>query len=211
MMDWTLRKMLAAIGLFGTCYLGLTTIVLHLLPTGYDPIRQVVSDYAVGKYGLWMDLGFFAGGIGVMALASTLYLRKDTERPPKMGATLLFIAGISLFVVGIFPTDVEGAPATMHGTIHNIVSQVIFILAPIGMLLISRRADKTWLEATLSAFILAGSFFAANSILVLDATGLAERLFIAVLLGWWILASYHELNPSWVLKRHGRMTLQPTV
>jgi hypothetical protein len=54
--------------------LGLTTLILHLQPTGYDPVRQVLSDYAVGAFGTEMALGFFVGGVGVAALAIGILL-----------------------------------------------------------------------------------------------------------------------------------------
>jgi hypothetical protein len=42
-------------------------IVLHVLPTGYDPIRDAVSDYGVGPYRPWFWLQAVAGGLAWLA------------------------------------------------------------------------------------------------------------------------------------------------
>lgn len=47
-------------------------IVLHVLPTGYNPIRDAVSDYGVGPYRAWFWLQAVAGGVACLALAIAL-------------------------------------------------------------------------------------------------------------------------------------------
>jgi len=141
-----------------------------------------------------MSLGFFIGGIGVAALAFAIYGGNEHRLATRVGAAFLLVAGLALFVVGAFPTDVEGSPVTSHGTIHNLLSQVVFTLGPIGILLVSASRGRKWFLPTLSAFILTGAFFATEGILSLNMNGLAERLFILVLLSWWLLASYSEFE-----------------
>ena len=48
----------------------LALIALHLLPTGYSPVRDAVSDYGVGPYraGFWAQA--LAGGIASLAQRS---------------------------------------------------------------------------------------------------------------------------------------------
>ena len=38
-----LVKALALVGMIGIAYIGLTTLILDFAPTGYDPVRQVIS------------------------------------------------------------------------------------------------------------------------------------------------------------------------
>ena len=57
-------RLLAVVSLLGSVYFGLSVIALHFLPTGYNPVSQEVSDYAVGPFGAWMDLLGFRGGRG---------------------------------------------------------------------------------------------------------------------------------------------------
>jgi hypothetical protein len=43
-------------------------LLLHVLPTGYDPVRDAVSDYAIGRYraGFWVITGTaIATGIAI--------------------------------------------------------------------------------------------------------------------------------------------------
>jgi hypothetical protein len=47
-------------------------IVLHALPTGYNPIRDAVSDYGVGPYRGWFWLQAVAGGLACLFLAIAL-------------------------------------------------------------------------------------------------------------------------------------------
>lgn len=47
-------------------------IVLHFVPTGYNPIRDAVSDYGVGPYRAWFWLQAVAGGLGCLALGIAL-------------------------------------------------------------------------------------------------------------------------------------------
>ena len=189
------EKFLALVGMFGAAYFGLTILVLHFEPTGYDPLRQAVSDYGVGRFAVEMQLGFFAGGISLVSLALAFALA-DEGRVLKLGSLLLLIGGVALFIAGGFPTDIAGAAATLHGTIHSSLSLVVFTSAPIGMLLVSYGNGRRWFWTTMSALAAAGGFFAATLILSLDAGGVAERLFILVLLLWWFAASWRQFRTS---------------
>jgi hypothetical protein len=50
------------------------TSTLHFLPTGYNPIRHAVSDYAVGRYGPLFRIGLWSSSIGMLTLAVGLAL-----------------------------------------------------------------------------------------------------------------------------------------
>ncbi len=187
------EKALAVVGMVGIACFGLTVLALHFAPTGYDPIRQVVSDYAVGRFAVEMELGFFAGGVGLVALAVAIALANQ-GRTSKSGASLLVVAGAALFIVGAFPTDIEGAAVTLHGTVHGILSLVVFTLSPVGMLLVSYAEGRRLFWTTASALLAAGSFVTAQITFSLDVAGLAERLFILVLVLWSFTASLRLLK-----------------
>jgi hypothetical membrane protein len=176
-------KIVALMAILGMGYFGLTVLVLHFLPTGYDPVRQFVTDYAVGQYALEMELGFFAFGAGVAALAIAIALANDS-RIQRFGASMLFFTGVCLFLVGLFPTDVEGAAVTLHGEIHFVLSSVVFILTPISILLVSYGKGRRWFVTALSSLILAGIIVPVTVTPTLGAGGLVERIFVLVLLVW---------------------------
>ena len=47
-------------------------VAWHILPTGYNPIRHAVSDYAIGRYGYSFRIGRWTSSLGVLALAFAL-------------------------------------------------------------------------------------------------------------------------------------------
>jgi hypothetical membrane protein len=188
-------KIVALIAILGLAYFGLTVLVLHFLPTGYDPVRQFISDYAVGQYALEMELGFFAFGVGVAALAVAIALASDS-RIFRFGASMLFFNGVCLFLVGLFPTDIEGAATTLHGGIHLALSLVVFSLNPACILFISYGKGRKWLVTALSSLVFAGVVVAVDVALALGAAGLAERLFVLVLLAWQLGFSFDAFRKS---------------
>lgn len=187
--SWPWTRILSLVSLAGLSCFGLSVLFLHLAPTGYDPIRQAVSDYAVGPFGVFMAIGFFGGGVGVAALGVALLLAASPSRAFNVGTALVLVAGISLFLVGLFPTDLEGSATTFHGMVHSVLSQVVFSLGPIGMLLISFCYGKRWFGVSILIYAVTGAFLAANLALSLGQTGIAERFFILFLLCWWLTAS----------------------
>lgn len=184
------QRALAFVGVAGTAYFALTVAALHFEPTGYSPVTQTVSDYGVGAFSVAMALGFFAGGIGMAALALVLRSASAGRRGLRVGSTLLLVAGVVLFLVGLFPTDIEGAPATAHGTAHNVLSLIVFVLAPTGMLEISHAKGRPWFSVTPLALAVAALSLVLDAALALDASGVVERIVITVIFGWVLLTSY---------------------
>jgi hypothetical membrane protein len=191
------EKVFALAGLVGLAYFGLTVILFLFEPTGFDPVRQTVSDYAVGWLGAGMTLGFFVGGAGAVSLGLALLTGRMEGRAFRAGSVLLLASGLALFAVGAFPTDIEGAPATFHGMVHNVLSLLVFTLGPLATILISYAHGRRWLSVALSGFVAAAVVLATVGVLGLAANGLAQRFLIAVLFGSWIYLSYNKFsNPS---------------
>ena len=100
-------------------------IVLHLLPTGYDPRRGAVSDYGIGRYRGWFWAQALAGAVACLALAVALADAKPSM--PTVAIVLLVIAGLARFLIPVFPTDQNGSRfRTVPGTIHMVLAIVIF-------------------------------------------------------------------------------------
>ena len=49
-------KAFSIIAALATAVQAVALIMLHLLPTGYNPVRDAVSDYGVGRYRGWFWL-----------------------------------------------------------------------------------------------------------------------------------------------------------
>jgi hypothetical membrane protein len=88
---------------------------LHIVPSGYDPVRHAVSDYAVGRYGYLFRIGLWVSSVGVLALAFALIT--GVHSPPLAAKDLVFLMLIPVARVGmtVFPTDLEGKPLSRTG------------------------------------------------------------------------------------------------
>jgi hypothetical protein len=99
-------------------------LVLHLLPTGYNPLRNAVSDYGVGKYRIWHRiavLSLAAAGFA-MAIASS-----GTAKPESsLVIGLLAIFAVVRTVIPFFPTDIEGQKLTTRGRVHWALAIITF-------------------------------------------------------------------------------------
>ena len=79
---------LAAIVLVLACFGAM--VVLHLTRTDLDPARQVMSEYANGRFGWFMTMVFYAMGLACIVVAvrvdraiqrRALSVRSDAARP----------------------------------------------------------------------------------------------------------------------------------
>ena len=100
-------------------------VALHLLPTGYDPRIDAVSDYGIGKYRGWFWAQALAGAVGCFTLAIALGDAKPSM--PSLAIVLLVIAGLARLFIPVFPTDQNGSRwQTVPGAIHMILAIAIF-------------------------------------------------------------------------------------
>ena len=175
------EKGLALVSMFGASYFGLTILLLSIFDSDYNPIAQVASDYGVGRYALEMYLGFLIGGISLVAFAIGLG-RSHVSRKSRVGTILLFVAGLILLLDSYFTTDLEGAPSTLHGTIHGFGGLVFFVAAPLGILLITRQLGRGRFLACALSLLFGYGLLVASSALSLNAGGLAERMIIESIL-----------------------------
>ena len=129
-------------------------IALHLLPTGYDPRIDAVSDYGIGKYrGLFWTQAL-AGAVGCFTLAVALGDAKPSM--PTEAIVLLVIAGLArLFLFLSFrpiKTAVGGRPCPGRSNMILailIFAAIIFAASKLGSTLEHRPAwhgVKGWLN-----------------------------------------------------------------
>jgi hypothetical protein len=100
-------------------------IVLHVLPTGYNPVRDAVSDYGVGPYRSWFWLQVVAGGLACLFLA--IALAKLHPFTPTQVVVALIVTAVARLPLPFFATDQGGNRfQTVHGTIHMILAVLAF-------------------------------------------------------------------------------------
>ncbi|HEV2137921.1 MAG TPA: DUF998 domain-containing protein [Nitrososphaerales archaeon] len=171
------------VGMLGTVYFGLTILALTLFDSDYNPVSQAASDYGVGRFAVEMNLGFFVGGIGLIAVAWAIG-RKETNVRSRGGSALFFVAGLVLIMNSYFTTNIEGGPATIHGTIHGLGGFVFFVTAPIGVILVCRKFGRGRLLTAVLGLVIGFFLLAIGGL-----SGLAERAILLVIFATVILAS----------------------
>ena len=169
-----------------------------MLPTGYDPKTDAVSDYGIGRYRGWFWTQALAGAVGCFALAVALADAKPSM--PTEAIVLLVIAGVARLLIPVFPTDQNGSRfQTVPGTIHMILAILIFTAiivaaSKLGSTLEHRPAwhgVKGWLTALPWVMIggAVGTLVAFVRPRLKRIGGLFERLFYVASIAWFFIVA----------------------
>jgi Protein of unknown function (DUF998) len=172
-------------------YIAITLGFLILRPD-LNPLRRVMSNYAVGPRGYLMEIAFIAFGSGLLALSATIAGSRVDGRRARVGSGLVGVAGIGLFVAAIFPTDVnpDDMAVTVTGTVHVAAGVVTFLCLTVGCVAL---AGVAWTQppATMVASVVAVvAFLIVVAGAAVGLRGLGQRIFLYTILAWLTLASY---------------------
>jgi hypothetical protein len=174
-------------------------IALHVLPTGYNPIRDAVSDYAIGRYRplFWV----FATSGAVAGLALAIALARSNPPKPTLTIVILVLSGVARFLIPVFPTDQAGSRfQTLKGTIHMVLAIAIFAsIAVAASNLGSTLGHETawhpvkglvdgWLPWVITATAIATGLAIAGPRLK-RVFGLIERLYYLSSITWFLVVS----------------------
>jgi len=204
-----MTRLLAIISLITTAIFVLAILILHILPTGVNPLISGISFYALSRYGYLFGLAIILIGISGMALSLALWPVVGSTAG-RIGLLLLIAWGLTTILAGLFPLDAPGAAPTLSGKIHTMAGMNFLLLAP-ALLLIELSRSKgaqphqprpitfwlAWmlLVAALLLFIFNGPLYS------LEIGGLIQRLYWLVTFLWLIFKSLQALQ---------RDTVQPT-
>jgi hypothetical protein len=100
-------------------------VVLHVLPTKYDAVRDAISDYGVGdfRHYFWAQLG--AGALACISVA--VALTGFHPYVPTVVVVLLLANAAARLLMPFFPTDQSGNRfETVKGTTHMLLAIVAF-------------------------------------------------------------------------------------
>jgi Protein of unknown function (DUF998) len=198
MTDPSIVQTLSIVAAVATGAQALALIMVHLLPTGYNPRRDAVSDYGVGRYRGWFWAQAVAGGVAGLALA--IALAETIPSIPNLVVVMLLISVAARFLIPLFATDQNGSRfQTVHGTIHMILAIVIFAALIIAASEFGSAVEheaawhsvKGWLSAL--PWVMTGA--AIGILLALRAPrlkerfGLIERLFYVSSIAWFFIVS----------------------
>jgi|SRR5271165_1281931 len=173
-------------------------VVLHVLPTGYSPVRDAVSDYGVGRYRgvYWLQL--VAGAAAGIALA--IALAESHPSKPTLAVVMLLVSALARLVLLAFPTDHGGSRfETVTGTVHMVLAVTIFASLIIAASELSGTlgSDPAWHDVkglvevlpwvmTVSAV---GILVALRAPRLKLISGLIERLFYVSSIAWFLVVA----------------------
>lgn len=170
--------------------------LLHFLRPDYAPASNFISNYAVGPYGWIMTTWFLAMSCGLLTLVLAFAKGGMRSVVGWLGLALLFVASLGLVVSAIFPTDVQGAPSTRAGDLHDMsflvnvscmITATVLISASLGGMPRMRDFRQT-------TWMLTGLILVAFVVQILTfhkgmPYGLANRFFVVALLIWLVAIS----------------------
>jgi uncharacterized protein DUF998 len=173
----------------------LIVVILHVVQAGhYHPLRQAISELALGRDGWLMMIAFCASGIGTLLLA--LMLRQGSTKP-RVAPTLLAASGLLSFVSAFVHADPStSAITTTHGQIHKLAGVATFILIITAMFLLTRtfRAAPSWRPLATPTRVWAFAALAGFFLIPFSGDayfGLAQRILIGTSLTWVLTISLY--------------------
>ena len=178
-------------------------ILLHVLPTGYNPLRNSVGDYAVGKFGGLLTAALLALGIGTLALSLGLASELGAHGGGKrvdVGVAFMVIFAAGMIVAAFVPPEAEGAERTPRGRAHTAAVAIGFTAFTLATVAISPvfRYVAAWIKVAplfpqieLLVVVLAILMLLARIRALRAVYGIVERLFFASSLAWLLVAGLH--------------------
>jgi hypothetical protein len=166
------------------------------LNSAFDPLKQTISGYAAGSYGLLEKLGMEMVAVSFFFIAANLLNTKNKEglnRLRFIGALLVIVA-IGFLLLGIFNTNVIGTLASFHGLVHHFsviaVSVVFYLSCLMTMSLMVMRRDFRYFGLYSGLTFLLGLIvliFIVSGHVLKNYIGLEERAIAGFNLLWIVL------------------------
>jgi hypothetical protein len=178
--------------------------LLHVVSPEVDPVTRPVSEYALGEFQWLASTRTLAEGVGAIALAVALLLKREVAlRVERAAALLLLLVGLLKLAMPLFPVDALGTPATSAGQIHDVLGNVTFFVFPLAALLLSRALGR--MGSRLAPAIAVVLAVATVGVLVGNAIGgfgLAQRAYLALSAVWQLLAALAVLRAVALKKQY---------
>jgi hypothetical membrane protein len=198
--DIATRTSAATLRILGVAGVALFAAIVLLLPAikdDYSPVRDAISEGALGRYGYFQVAAFFGLGIGSISLAAWLL------RDLRTGAVGLLtgVSGVCMLVAGSFTADrMDGPSTTVHGTVHMVAAALAFAAVISAMLLSARQFRNSQFLRPLARPSLALGLVALVLFVIASADigpfGLIQRANVAVVLAWLIAVALRGRSPQ---------------
>jgi hypothetical protein len=188
---------LALIALLATVFWTGVLVSLHVLPTGYAPVRNAVSDYGVGRY-----RGYYRAQTGLAAVAAVALaaaLGRAFDPAPALLVVLLLVFAAARLAIPSFPTDLDRSRPTRTGRIHIVLAGLAF--GAIAWAAAATPDRVPWPDGTHDFLVALGWVVVAAAVacgLAMSSRlhavtepffGLVERVFYLAVLVWFVVVS----------------------
>jgi len=183
-------RTLAVAAVLGPLLFGVTALVAPLLQPGMGIVGESISSFAVGSYGWVLRAMFFLLGAGSLALAWGLRSTMAATEEGRAGWVLVAVWGVGSILGGVYPAD------EANRDIHSFVVTVGFVAIVAAILVLAHAfgEDTAWrrLAPPSAAFGVTATLTCLLTALTRTSWfGVTERLFIATVLCWLVLAALH--------------------
>ena len=180
--------------LFSVVYYASAIVLLHVLRTDFDPRYRYLSEYVRGPYGALMTSTFFVLSAGSLALSLGLWRSVSSKLRFLPGLLLWLTWAGAVFLAGIYTGDLQGAPPTRIGKIHDQMGMIAFPSATLALPLVSLALcwEDEWRSAWPATMLLSLAvivcFLALDRFGEMGLGGFGQRIFLGATLMWmWIL------------------------
>ncbi len=186
-------------------------VVLVFLRPHFSVLHNAESDYgSKGRYGWVMNLNFLLRCALSLAAVQALRLAVPARRL-RLGLALIAVWAVSSGLLAFFPDDPVGTKTHGLAKVHLVLAGVAFLAVVLGTRLSTRalRREPGWRPVAWPLIVL--SWGALVPVLLLGKAhlrphslgGLWEKLFLAVELGWLLVAA------CWVARRASAAAAHP--
>ena len=186
------------LGIVGNLVVVIANFIGIAVVDSYNPIRQTISDLAIGDYGWIQDIGLNLYGISLIICAIALWRWNLGDWRWRLGSVFVLLLSVIIFIISEHD-QYAGLPDPSSTPVHLYTVYALGVVFPLTCLLFSfglRKVGRGWRYfswAIAAAWVLFGPpFFKIGTAF----DGLYER-FVALILLTWTTAI------SWLIFRHG--------
>jgi hypothetical membrane protein len=184
-------------GIIGPVFFVVIFLIEGWTRPGYDPMRHFVSTLSLSDQG-WQQIANFLI-TGILFIAGAVGLRRAMRDGlgSRWGPILIGAAGLGVLLAGVFVTDPAmgyppGSPAGLpttsswHGTIHDLVSLVVFVGLPIATFVVARRFRGEGSRWALYSVVTGVAMLTGTVLMFVlqDWIGLFQRIVVILGFGW---------------------------
>lgn len=195
---------LAATAIAGFAFLPLVLLAFHFIQPQLDPLRRFGSEYAVGRLGWLMNVGFFGFAVGLASLAIAIGHSLQPPARSRVAGLLLGISSLGILASGLFNADLQGTQVTQAGILHDLSGFVAFLTMIPAMIYLSRRLPSSKQIGGLWPVLRHGPWLVLILFLAMlfvfepvRLVGLGQRLFVVAMFTWLLSTAYTIRSGAW--------------